>query len=128
MLRIDSDAVGGRARQPCGNPASSNRSADCCSAAPAQLEFSTARDTSRELVARRWPVVARHRRSVVVVLHDVTDLKRADEVRRDFVANVSHLARRSPPFAATPRHWSTTPTTPTPGAASSRSSSATPAG
>jgi two-component system, OmpR family, phosphate regulon sensor histidine kinase PhoR len=29
----------------------------------------------------------------VVVLHDVTDLKRADQIRRDFVANVSHELR-----------------------------------
>jgi two-component system phosphate regulon sensor histidine kinase PhoR len=29
----------------------------------------------------------------VVVLHDVTDLRRADQIRRDFVANVSHELR-----------------------------------
>jgi two-component system phosphate regulon sensor histidine kinase PhoR len=29
----------------------------------------------------------------VLVLHDVTDLRRADQVRRDFVANVSHELR-----------------------------------
>ena len=29
----------------------------------------------------------------VVVLHDITDLRRADRVRRDFVANVSHELR-----------------------------------
>ena len=29
----------------------------------------------------------------VLVLHDITDLKRADQVRRDFVANVSHELR-----------------------------------
>src|SRR5256885_12609967 len=29
----------------------------------------------------------------VVLFHDITDLKRADEIRRDFVANVSHELR-----------------------------------
>ena len=29
----------------------------------------------------------------MVVLHDITDLRRADQVRRDFVANVSHELR-----------------------------------
>ena len=30
---------------------------------------------------------------VVLVLHDITELKRADQIRRDFVANVSHELR-----------------------------------
>src|SRR6185369_1796009 len=29
----------------------------------------------------------------VVVMHDITDLRRADQIRRDFVANVSHELR-----------------------------------
>jgi len=29
----------------------------------------------------------------VLVLHDITDLRRADQIRRDFVANVSHELR-----------------------------------
>ena len=32
-------------------------------------------------------------RGAVLVLHDITDLRRADRVRRDFVANVSHELR-----------------------------------
>ena len=32
-------------------------------------------------------------RGAVLVLHDITDLRRADQVRRDFVANVSHELR-----------------------------------
>jgi two-component system, OmpR family, phosphate regulon sensor histidine kinase PhoR len=34
-----------------------------------------------------------HRGGAVLVLHDITDLKHADRVRRDFVANVSHELR-----------------------------------
>src|SRR5207237_1714660 len=33
------------------------------------------------------------RGGAVLVLHDITDLRRADRVRRDFVANVSHELR-----------------------------------
>jgi two-component system phosphate regulon sensor histidine kinase PhoR len=45
----------------------------------------------RSLVARVAPLP--ERRGVVAVLHDVTDLKRMDRVRRDFVANASHELR-----------------------------------
>ncbi len=38
------------------------------------------------------PVVATGR-GAILVLHDITDLKRADQIRRDFVANVSHELR-----------------------------------
>ncbi len=32
-------------------------------------------------------------RGAVVVLHDITDLRRTDRIRRDFVANGSHELR-----------------------------------
>ena len=50
------------------------------------------RDTTRTLVARVTPVVAAGR-GAVLVMHDITDLRKADLVRRDFVANVSHELR-----------------------------------
>jgi two-component system, OmpR family, phosphate regulon sensor histidine kinase PhoR len=61
---------------------------------PNGLELTTARDSnvSRTLVARVAPVVAAGR-GAVLVLHDITDLRRADQIRRDFVANVSHELR-----------------------------------
>jgi len=59
---------------------------------PAGLELSLARDVSLTLVARVAPVVAAGR-GAVLVLHDITDLRRADQIRRDFVANVSHELR-----------------------------------
>ena len=45
------------------------------------------------IVTRSAPVAAGSRTGAVVVLHDITDLRRADRVRRDFVANVSHELR-----------------------------------
>jgi two-component system, OmpR family, phosphate regulon sensor histidine kinase PhoR len=56
------------------------------------LEFSLAGDRSRTLVSRVAPVVAAGR-GAVLVLHDITDLRKADQIRRDFVANVSHELR-----------------------------------
>ena len=56
------------------------------------LEFSVTRDTTRTLVARVAPVVTAGR-GAVLVMHDITDLRKADQIRRDFVANVSHELR-----------------------------------
>jgi two-component system phosphate regulon sensor histidine kinase PhoR len=59
---------------------------------PEGLELSVTGDVSRTLVARVAPVIAAGR-GAVLVLHDITDLRRADQIRRDFVANVSHELR-----------------------------------
>ncbi|HEX8030532.1 MAG TPA: ATP-binding protein [Vicinamibacterales bacterium] len=56
------------------------------------LELSVTRDTTRVLVARVAPVVAAGR-GAILVMHDITELRKADQVRRDFVANVSHELR-----------------------------------
>ena len=51
------------------------------------------RDPGRVFVARAAPVSASGAGGAVLVLHDITDLRRADQIRRDFVANVSHELR-----------------------------------
>jgi two-component system phosphate regulon sensor histidine kinase PhoR len=56
-------------------------------------EFTLQRDPGRTFVARAAPVAAPAARGAVLVLHDITDLRRADQIRRDFVANVSHELR-----------------------------------
>jgi two-component system phosphate regulon sensor histidine kinase PhoR len=43
--------------------------------------------------ARSAPVASAAGRGAVLVLHDITDLRKADRIRRDFVANVSHELR-----------------------------------
>jgi len=48
---------------------------------------------TRVWVARAAPVDDTQGRGAVLVLHDITDLQRADQIRRDFVANVSHELR-----------------------------------
>ncbi len=57
------------------------------------LELTLRRDAARTFIARVAPVEAPGGRGAVLVLHDITDLRRADQIRRDFVANVSHELR-----------------------------------
>lgn len=47
----------------------------------------------RTFMAHVVPVTRERGGGAVLVLHDVTDLRRADQIRRDFVANVSHELR-----------------------------------
>ena len=56
-------------------------------------ELALTRDPSRTFVARAAPVARGGGGGAVLVLHDITDLRRADQIRRDFVANVSHELR-----------------------------------
>jgi two-component system phosphate regulon sensor histidine kinase PhoR len=56
-------------------------------------EVMFARDPGRMFIARAAPVQAPGGGGAVLVLHDITDLRRADQIRRDFVANVSHELR-----------------------------------
>ncbi len=60
---------------------------------PGGVELSLNRDPGQIFVARAAPVVAGADHGAVLVLHDITDLRRADRIRRDFVANVSHELR-----------------------------------
>lgn len=93
MLRIEGDAVGRPYVEALRHPDVVEHVGRLLAGGEAHaFEFSTSRDASRELAARLAPVAGTGR-GVVVVLHDVTDLRRADQVRRDFVANVSHELR-----------------------------------
>ena len=60
---------------------------------PEGLELTLPRDPGRTLFTRAAPVAAAGGGGAVLVLHDITDLRRADQIRRDFVANVSHELR-----------------------------------
>ncbi len=60
---------------------------------PDSRELSLPRDPGRTFIARAAPVAAAGGAGAVLVLHDITDLRRADQIRRDFVANVSHELR-----------------------------------
>ena len=56
-------------------------------------ELMLTRDPGKTFIARAAPVAATGGGGAVLVLHDVTDLRRTDQIRRDFVANVSHELR-----------------------------------
>jgi two-component system phosphate regulon sensor histidine kinase PhoR len=60
---------------------------------PEPLQLSPPRDPSRTIIARAAPAIGDAAHGVVLVMHDITDLRRADQIRRDFVANVSHELR-----------------------------------
>ncbi len=55
-------------------------------------ELALSRNPGHTFVARAAPVFSGGG-GAVLVLHDITDLRRADQIRRDFVANVSHELR-----------------------------------
>ncbi len=57
------------------------------------LELTLPREADTIFIARSAPVTHADTRGAVLVLHDITDLRRADQIRRDFVANVSHELR-----------------------------------
>jgi two-component system phosphate regulon sensor histidine kinase PhoR len=60
---------------------------------PGALQLSPPRDPSRTIMASAAPAAGAVAHGVILVLHDITDLRRADQIRRDFVANVSHELR-----------------------------------
>jgi two-component system phosphate regulon sensor histidine kinase PhoR len=57
------------------------------------LELALPRESDRSVIARTAPILSATTRGAVLVLHDITELRKADRVRRDFVANVSHELR-----------------------------------
>jgi len=60
---------------------------------PTPLQLSPPRDPLRTIMATATPAAGAAEHGVIVVLHDITELRRADQIRRDFVANVSHELR-----------------------------------
>jgi two-component system phosphate regulon sensor histidine kinase PhoR len=94
MLRLDELALGRHYVETIRHPAIAELVATALAGrVPEGLQLSPPRDESRTIVARAGPVTSVGSRGAVVVLHDITDLRRADQIRRDFVANVSHELR-----------------------------------
>jgi two-component system, OmpR family, phosphate regulon sensor histidine kinase PhoR len=57
------------------------------------LELALPREPEVLIIARSAPVSSPGVAGAVLVMHDITELRRADRIRRDFVANVSHELR-----------------------------------
>ncbi len=54
------------------------------------LEFDAPGSTRRIVYVRAAPLTSEPRAGVMIVMHDVTELRRLENLRREFVANVSH--------------------------------------
>jgi two-component system phosphate regulon sensor histidine kinase PhoR len=95
MLKLDGVAIGRPYVETIRHPAIAELVAAALGGrSPEPLQLSPPRDSSRTIIARAAAVFsgdAAH--GAVVVMHDITDLRRADQIRRDFVANVSHELR-----------------------------------
>lgn len=94
MLRIGDTPIGRHYIETIRHPAIADLvTATLAGRTLGSIEFTPPRDAARTIIARAAPVARGWTRGVVLVLHDVTELKRADKIRRDFVANVSHELR-----------------------------------
>ena len=94
MLRIDAPAIGRPYVETIRLPSIAELVAAVLTHKwPEPLQFTPPRDPQRTIIARAAPTAGAANYGAVVVLHDITDLKRADQIRRDFVANVSHELR-----------------------------------
>jgi two-component system phosphate regulon sensor histidine kinase PhoR len=94
MLRIDDLPIDRHYLETIRHPAIADLIAGALAGhTPESVQLSPPRDASRTIMARAAPTTTRGANGAVLVLHDITDLKRADQIRRDFVANVSHELR-----------------------------------
>ena len=93
MLKLDEEATGRRYQEWMRQPELFAQIAQALDGeATGGVEFVLARDPSRTCVSRAAPA-GEPEGGAILVLHDISDLRRADRVRRDFVANVSHELR-----------------------------------
>jgi two-component system phosphate regulon sensor histidine kinase PhoR len=94
LLRIDGAIEGRHYPEIVRQPAVAQQITAALAGQPtSSVELTGMRDPSTILIARAAPVASPSGRGAVVVFHDITDLRRADQIRRDFVANVSHELR-----------------------------------
>ena len=94
MLGLDDAATGGHYLEAVRHPGVAALLTEALEGGhPAGLELSPTRTPNRRLLGRATPISDPSVNGAVLVLHDITDLRRADQVRRDFVANVSHELR-----------------------------------
>jgi two-component system phosphate regulon sensor histidine kinase PhoR len=94
MLKLDTLAIGRPYVETIRHPAIAELLGAALSGRrPDALQLSPPRDATRTIMARAAPATAEAAHGAVVVMHDITELRRADQIRRDFVANVSHELR-----------------------------------
>ena len=94
MLRVDDQAAGRPYVEVIRHPDIASQLATALRGEAGDIrQLALVQDPGRTFVARAAAVAAAGGGGAVLVLHDITDLRRADQIRRDFVANVSHELR-----------------------------------
>ncbi len=94
MLHVDASATGRPYLEVIRHPDIASQLATALRGGSVESrELELMRDPGRTFVARAAGVAGGGGGGAVLVLHDITDLRRADQIRRDFVANVSHELR-----------------------------------
>jgi two-component system, OmpR family, phosphate regulon sensor histidine kinase PhoR len=94
MLRLSSVSEGAHYLEVVRQPDVAAQLANALGGRPtAPVEVQLEPGSRKTFVANVVPVVGERGGGAVLVLHDITELRRADQVRRDFVANVSHELR-----------------------------------
>src|SRR5260370_33194650 len=97
MLWLDDLAVGHRYVETIRHPAVAQLvSAALGGRTPEALQLSPPRDPSRTIMARAAPAAAGVTHGAGRVLHDITQLRRPEPIRPDFVARVPHGAATPP--------------------------------
>jgi two-component system phosphate regulon sensor histidine kinase PhoR len=94
MLGIDDAAIGRRHTEVIRHPdIVTQMSVALKGEGSTGVEFALGPDPARHFLARAAPAGNPRSGDAVLVLHEITDLRKADQIRRDFVANVSHELR-----------------------------------
>lgn len=88
LLGTISQPLGTTLVQSANNPALRQLAAKSCAGEAVREELTLG---ERRLLARATPLLGQG--GSVVVMHDITDVRRLETIRRDFVANVSHELR-----------------------------------
>jgi len=92
MLRVEASAIGRPYLEVIRHPDIAGQLTSASRGEGAETR-ELALSRGRLFLTRAAPVSAAGGGGAVLVLHDTTDLRRADQIRRDFVANVSHELR-----------------------------------
>jgi two-component system phosphate regulon sensor histidine kinase PhoR len=93
-LRLRDDPVGRRYVELVRHPDIEAQIRRALRGEPAEAqELTIAQEPAQTIMAQATRVSGEGSQGVVLVLHDITGLRRADRIRRDFVANVSHELR-----------------------------------
>ena len=98
LLKIDSAVEGRHYPEIVRHPAVAQQIAAALGGKPtASVELTGLRDPGVILMARTAPVDVSPGRGAVVVLHDITDIRRTDRIRRDLLSGFPSLPRHATP-------------------------------